>query len=428
MSASIPARLPALPGEAIGAAMGAMMEMVLGGRLVFAEHLDAEALKRATRLLLDLEPVLGCWYEPGRGGTWVRCDSLDTDIPFTLHELRDGADDHAATFHVTPFLERGPRLAVLLLRLPDHDEVCFRVDHVAVDGWSAKEIAHLLAELYTAALADPAYAPEPRVEDRPSHEAIWAALTDEQRAAAQNTPPFTPSKWKLKVPHGRSDAFHTHATQLSPALVAGVRAYAHERNATVNEALLAALVRGVSLTLPSAKPTQPGFSISADTRRLTPNGSFNRLGMVATSQNVVIDYRHGEPFEETLRHVAEAVSPHRQALWSVKGSGTPMPIGLARAGFGMLTSIARLMSYTGGLDMNLGAYDEERLAFGDVRPVSVVATGPLCRFPSFPITVSSYRETMTLWTGYRENTVRPDVMQRVHAETEAQLAAVGGSA
>ena len=161
--------------------MDPMMEMVLGSRLTFAERLDVEVLARASRLLLDLEPVLGCWWDTkSRGADWVRCTGLDERVVFSMADSEDPDGDFAA-FHGTPFDPRGPRLAVLMLRSRDHDDLCVRFDHSAGDGWSAKEVTHLLADIYSRLLDDPDYVPSPRTSPRPDHADVWNALTEEQR-------------------------------------------------------------------------------------------------------------------------------------------------------------------------------------------------------------------------------------------------------
>ena len=124
------------------------MEMVLGARLTFSDRLDPQVLARASRLLLDLEPVLGCWWdETPRGADWVRCMGLDEWAVFSLADS-DDPDRDSAEFHGTPFHPKGPRLAVSLLRSRDRDDLCVRFDHAAGDGWSAKEVTHLLADTY----------------------------------------------------------------------------------------------------------------------------------------------------------------------------------------------------------------------------------------------------------------------------------------
>ena len=425
---AIPARFPATGGDIIGAAMSPMLEMVLGSRLTFAERLDPRVLARAVRLLLDLEPVLGCWYdEKLRGAEWVRCPDVDESPVFTTMDSDDRERDSAA-FHAIPFDPKGPRLAVLHLRSQHQDDVCVRFDHVAGDGWSAKEVTHLLAETYSRLLDDPHYAPAPRLTPRPSHVDVWNALTDEQREAAATVPRMTGSRWRMKMPRGRGNAFTARTLVLEPKRVGAVRAYAHARGATVNEALLAALVRSAASMFPVPEGVRPGVSVSADPRRLAPDASTNRIAMLATTQTVMIDCREGETFDETLQHVVEGIKPWRDCLWSI-GTGrspwTPMPAA-TRALFGFLATMMRTFHLAGLVTMNIGPFDEERLAFGDVRPTSAIATGPIPKFGGFPATISSYRDELTIWMGIRERNISAELVERCLDGINEQLAVAVG--
>lgn len=421
---AIPERFPAGFGDVVADAMDSMMEMVLGSRLTFAERLDPDALARAARLLLDLEPVLGCWWDESFGGAdWVRCADLDEQVVFSTADS-DDPDRDAAAFHGTPFDPKGPRLAVLLLRSRDHDDLCVRFDHVAGDGWSAREVTHLLAETYSRVLDDPDYVPVPRTAPRPTHADVWAALTDEQRALKTQAPPMSASKWAMKAQRGRGSGYAVRTLTLAPERVAAIRAYAHDRGATVNEALVASAVRSAASMFPLRPGVRPGVSISADTRRIARNEGLNRLANIATTQIVLMDYRHGESFDETLRHVIDGVKPYRDSLWSITASQVdtmPAPVAM-RAMFAFMTATMRLLHGMSLVCMNVGPFDEKRLAFGEVLPVAAIGTGPATRFAGLPALISSYRDAMTIWMGFREEHIAPEVVERYLAGIDEQLA------
>jgi len=424
------ARFPATSGDIVADAMDPMMEMVLGSRLKFDERLDPELLARASRLLLDLEPVLGCWWdEKSRGADWVRCTRLDEWTVFSMADSED-PDRDFATFHGTPFEPRGPRLAVLLLRSRDHDDLCVRFDHVAGDGWSAKEVTHLLADVYSRLFDDPDYVPPPRTSPRPDHADVWKALTEEQRQlAAANPPSMTNmSQWKMKTRPGATDCLAVRALTLSPVRVAALRAYAHARGATVNDALISALIRAVESNNPQRPGLKPGVSISADTRRFAGETGLERLANIATTQTVRMDFRHGETFDDTLRHVIEAVKPYKDTLWNVGPTSDEKPSPRTmRAIFWFAATALRVSRAAAMVTMNVGPFDEERLVFGVARPVSAVVTGPVGRYAGFPLLISYYQGALTLWTGFREKFISSELVERHLANIDGQLADVVGA-
>jgi NRPS condensation-like uncharacterized protein len=427
--AQIPARLPAGGGDIAASSMQSMLEMVLGSRLTFDERLDPDTLARSVRLLLDAEPVLGCWFDerPLRA-TWVRCADLDASVPFSIAGS-DDPDRDAAAFHSTEFRPRTPRLAVRLLRSEEHDDLCVRFDHVAGDGWSAKEVTHLLAETYTRVLGDPDYVPPHRLSPRPTHADVWKALTDEQRAAAANTPQMAFSKWSMRLTGGSGRAMTVRSLVLTTERVDSTREYAHARGATVNEAIVAALLRSVASISPPEEGSRPGVSISADSRRFAAVADLDRVANIATTQTVLIDYRHGETFDETLRHVADGVKPWRDCLWNIGSTfghetsdpRPPKPFVL-RAMFAFLTTMMRVGHSAALVTMNVGALDEERLAFGAARPIRAIVAGPIPRFSGFATTISSYRGAVTLWMGFRENRTSTELVEHCLAGIDEQLA------
>jgi len=407
--------------------MEPMMEMMLGSRLTFHERLDPELLARTSRLLLDMEPVLGCWWdEKSRGADWVRCVGLDEGAVFSTADSED-PDRDAAAFHETPFDPKGPRLAVLLLRSRDHDDLCVRFDHVAGDGWSAKEVTHLLAEVYSRLLDDPGYVPSPRTSSRPDHADVWHALTEEQRQLAANPPSMTNmSQWKMKARPGSKDGLAVRTLTLSPERVVALRAYAHARGGTVNDALISALIRAVESNNPQRPGLKPGVSISADTRRFAGETDLERLANIATTQTVRMDFRHGESFDETLQHVIDAVKPYKDTLWNVKITSDDKPPSPRtwRAIFWLAATALRVSRAAAMVTMNVGPFEEERLVFGTARPVSAMVTGPIGRYAGFPLLISYYQGALTLWTGFRERFIASELVERHFADIDCQLADV----
>jgi NRPS condensation-like uncharacterized protein len=304
-----------------------------------------------------------------------------------------------------------------------------RLDHTAGDGWSGVEVVHLLAETYSGFLRDPARPVQPRLEPRPTQADVWNSLSEEQRAAAAGAPAPGFSKWKVKLARGTDPTFQARELTLSADRVAAIREYAHARGATINEALIAALLRSVSSISPPPASVQPGVSISADTRRIGHGANLRRIANIATTQTVTMEFVQGESYEQTLRHVADGTRPWRERLWSIGGSlgqrpddpAAPKPIVL-RAMFGLLTWSMRIGHAAALLTMNVGAFDEERVAFGPARPVKVVAMGPIPRFAGFAMYISSYRGAATLWMGYRENRTATAVIERCLAGIDEELA------
>jgi hypothetical protein len=60
--------------------------------------------------------------------------------------------------------------------------------------------------------------------------------------------------------------------------------------------------------------------------------------------------------------------------------------------------------------------------------VAAVSAGPIAKFSGFPGTVSYYRDALTLWVGFREQRVPPELVERYLQGIDEQLADAVGSA
>ena len=73
--------------------------------------------------------------------------------------------------------------------------------------------------------------------------------------------------------------------------------------------------------------------------------------------------------------------------------------------------------------MNIGVLDEGRLSFGDITPVAAHILGSFGRTPGFGVTMSTYRDTLTVWLGAHQEDVDPAINERVLAGMDEELAA-----
>ncbi|MDZ4169927.1 MAG: hypothetical protein U1E26_09790 [Coriobacteriia bacterium] len=422
----IPSRIPVASGDLSTAMIRPLGYLVLGCRLTFDERLDAAVLSRAVRLLLDAEPVLGCWFKEGfSGAEWERCANLDDSLYFSVVDTRDIEED-AAAFHGEAFDEHGPRLAVRLLRTEAHDEVCLRLDHIVADGWATKELAYTLADTYSRLLLDRAYSIPPNLTPRPSGGDLWNAMSDDQREAA-NRGSVRPAanKWKMPLPAGTGSDLSVRRLTLGPEQFAAVKDYGDARGATVTEMLLTALMRSLARVYPpdTGVPFTP--SITSNARQYTDEASIMRMCVLAGSSTPVIVHQRDDDFAAALGRVTEGVRPCRESLWGAKFLAKP--VRFYRLIQAIMTLLLRSMYRSGTaapIVMNIGVMDEARLAFGDALPIAAHMTGSIPKGPGFGATISTYRDTLTVWMGNYEHHVDPALVERVLQGMGEELSSV----
>ena len=129
--------------------------------------IDEGRLRKAVRLSLDVEPILGCRFvDRVFRPAWQRRQDLNE---VSLCEVVGCTDNrpHVARFIETPIdTAREPLVRVLVVRATQDtgcpaDTVCIKMAHEVVDGTSAKEYLHLLFRIYRRLKDDPGYRPQP---------------------------------------------------------------------------------------------------------------------------------------------------------------------------------------------------------------------------------------------------------------------------
>lgn len=419
----IPTRIPATASDLSVAAMDPVVQLILGYRVTFSDRLDPGVLARAVRRLLDVEPVLGCraLSEGVVSGVWRRCRNLDDAISSVLVET-DDPDTDLAAFYVEALPEDGPRLVVRLLRSANADDLCMKVDHLVGDGWSAKELACLLAEAYTREAAEPPYSAESNLEPRPTPADVWDALTPEQREAATHRASWGLSKWKMTFHPGTGGELAVRVLTLAPDQLLAVKVYGRARGATVNEMLVTAMLRSLARMYPAPEDSGLSVSMTADLRRLTDDLTLRRIGNVSSGGPVGIAYDPDDSFDEALRKVVDAIRPWKECLWRAKSARRSLlPHRLMRVFWAAIVAAGRRGGIGSLSTVNIGIIDEMRLVFDGIVPTSACALGTIQKGPGFQVTMSAYRDTLTVWMGALQRYVDPALMEQALRGMSEQL-------
>jgi NRPS condensation-like uncharacterized protein len=250
-----------------------MADLMIQLELEFDGRLDAERLAAAMRLAMDARPELGCRLRPTWwGGWWERLDDAAMRAGFEV-----AADEVAyEAFRVRPNdPERGPQVRACLWPAPGGDRLLLKVCHEVADAGGTKAVGALVAGTYARLAREPGYAPEPRI-DRAARSAwqlvrrvplralpgIWLDSIRETWRGAH--PPGTVRLPVADRPEGQP-AFVVR--DLGPERVAALRGYGRARGATLNDLLVAAVLR----VLDAAGLRGPGAALrlvtTADMRR-----------------------------------------------------------------------------------------------------------------------------------------------------------------
>ena len=401
-----PSRYPATANDVathVARAFGQHME--LGCRLVFDEQLDPEVLRRAVRLSLDAEPVLGCALRTGVFKVWwERLGDLDAALPFSVDSTLDPDRDAVACL-TAQIDSTGPQVAVHLLQTEAGDEVIVSMSHDAADGQGVKQYVYLLADLYSRLLDDPEYVPAPPRIARPSAADVWNALGPSQRERANHTPPMTMPNWKIPSTAITGQGRTLQELRLLPERFRAVKEYGIARGASINALMLTAFFRAVARSYPPPAGRAMSLPFTADHRRYLQARSDVPITNLAISLWLGVPFIDGEAFDDTLERVSAQLDVWREVLWGVKS--LVQATGMVRLGYtpmrllmGMVSAMSAKSGMTSPVFTNIGILDDERLGFGGQVPVSARLSGPAAFGASLVPTISTYRDELTVSMGF----------------------------
>ena len=390
----------------------------IGLRLAFDCPLDAERLARAVTLSLDAEPILGCSFDiHGRHAVWRRVPELDGASAFVISKTTD-PEGLMDAFQAEEVSDAGPQAFVALFRTPDADHLGIKVSHVVGDGQSAKQYAYLLAEIYTRLGVEPQYTPEPNLANRPSGRDVWNHLDAGQKHSARKAKSWTNPTWEMPST-GRSGRDLTfRARTVGPDRFLAMKVHANSHGATVNDMMLAAVLRACIKEFDPPTGVPLSLMCTADLRRYLPEAERLPISNVSISGSLDIERVDNEDFDATLGRVRQ-----RMAVWAEQCYGAGPAVNAERlTGLGykttkvLLEATFKMAGSTGKTYpwfTNIGLIDRDRLHFDGVAPTSGHVFGPVAFGASIVPVISTYRDTLTVCMGFCASDCDAAVVERV---------------
>ena len=412
----------------VGAEIG-YYRLELGGIVSFDGRLDEARLRRATRLLIDAEPVLGCRFESDAvPPVFRRLDELD---PARLLEVRDSGHpgEDAAAFIAHPFDSHSdPQVRVMLLHGPASDTLAVQVGHLAADGGALKDVLYLLGEIYRTLADRPDFEPEPNLDGvrSPMARAGLIERLGSLSGSDLKTPPSDPA-WYVPLLGGRGSASYVSASVESDVFRPSLR-LAKAAGATANDVILTALYRTLWRLSGVSPGAQTPLMFTCELRKHLPSGTKTAIANISSATWVSVPPADDEGFDGTLSRVAAATRE-----WKRSGAGRGSAIGIPiihkltrRKG---LTFIRKIMSPKEEVDptrgavllTNMGVVDADRLAFGADVPVAdswlLAPVSPM----GAGLAASAFRDRLHLAAGVEFASMSEDLVNEVLTGTANEI-------
>jgi len=271
--------------------------------LEFEARLDEERLRDAVCALIDAQPVLGCRFTCE--GHAPRFMPGDRAAAFTVS---DAPDLHSAVTEGASRLldySGGGVMHVGLFRGPGRDALVVRLDHTAADGQGAKQVASLLAGLYSGRTAG-ACSSGAGVPDRSAARLVRRYPLARRLALIRSRVDVRPT-WGVTALDGEPGRRGQVMTTIPAADFSAVRRSAKSVGATVNDVLLAAFYRALFRELAPAEGRSMAVNVSFDMRRyLDADDPMPPASNLSSVETALVARIADETFADTLeRTVAE---------------------------------------------------------------------------------------------------------------------------
>jgi NRPS condensation-like uncharacterized protein len=419
---AVPQRLPAPALDQLSFLFRSLSDGQVRCVLRMDGRVDAERLERAFRLSLDAEPVLGCRFVRRDGRlTWERREDLDL-LP--LLRTVDCAAPQALDYELQRFLVApmnpavGPVATARLLRA-DTDTLVIKLHHLAADGLGMLQFLIVFAAIYRQLRDNPGYQPSPNLGDRGQGQVLRRFGPAGMLAALwQIHLPVRSAGWepiaRVSDQSGRAFALR----RLDPERVRALRAWGRTHGVSVNDLLLAAFYRALLATLgaPAGRPLRVGVPI--DLRRYLASGQTLPVCNLSNSADLVIACEARSSFAETLRRVhtemAALKSTARGLALAVLAELLAGPrLGLVRQ---LAEQLVWRIAPTGSAApffSNVGIIDGRLLDFDELTVVDAYGLGPVSFPPGLLVTVSTFREVMTIAAGFCDTATDRQLVERL---------------
>ncbi|MEN6349364.1 MAG: condensation domain-containing protein [Syntrophomonas sp.] len=394
----------------------------------FAQYLDATVLKRAVRLSLDAEPVLGCRFiEDEKAPYWQRFADIDKMSWFELDQNVSKVEA-VEQFLKQPFACEGQSLNVRLIRSEDGDTLCVKICHACSDVAGLKEYLELLALIYSRLQEDPAYKPAPHAEGRRDQKHYFEALgIDEPIALFDPQAHFVPPTWAF--PHHGREVQHMQIAmrRIFDEAFGRIVRYGKTHNVTINDIILTAFFRSMFELLEPPIEKDMAVCVTIDLRQAFEGSPDQAICNLSVGMYPQVSRLADESFAGTLKRVStsmEGLKTAQAALYDAVGLEVwgYTDFSEVRTQLHSLIQWLVQMGKSHPLLSNMGIINP--LIFGKLLARDAYLVTPVIYAPGFMLGVSTYNRALTLEVSYCEPAHRREDVEAFMDLMEKELSSL----
>lgn len=390
----------------------------------FEEKVEVPRLKKALRLLLDAEPVLGCRFvESWRSAFWEPLSEPElnkAEIMEIVSGLSSQWEESVQGFYAEAIDSlSGPQIKALLFSQQNGDRLVLKINHVVCDAGGFKEVLYRLSEIYNQLEHDPDYRPDARCGSRSLGQVyrqfkpfarlaiLWCGL----KALFSAGIPLKSQQYPAgKEKHG---PLHFKFKRFSSGRTAQLLEYARSYDATLNDLFVTAVFRAMARQS-KWRPNQKmalRMNGTVDLRRYLPSAKADALCMLSGIYTIMMKDDADEGFSDALVKIKGQIDEQK---------GQYIGLGIMLVLYLMLSpspywlkkrwvkkqwreNLARGKVPPGMT--NLGRIDRQKAKFGDTPVENICMIAPACCPPWFCCGLSGFSGTLTLNAGFYPSSI-----------------------
>ncbi len=403
--------------------------MKLDGRL------DFEKLKKAVRLSVDAEPVLGCRFVKKSKPYWKRYDDID-NVEFCSYEETDNADEAVEKFLESPLdIDNGPMVKVKLIRSKEADILGLKICHVCCDAAGSREYIHLLSDIYCRINSrDDGFVPNPSKRDKNDYYRLLNALKENPAPSWDLSTQTAMPTWKFPWLKSQVGVTEFVTCRLPDGYLDIMKRYGKDKGATINDLILTALFRAMFEISDPPYDVPMDIPLTIDLRKFLPDKKAGAIRNLSGGVVIRLDRKPDEAFEETLSRIVALTSEVKKGRPSIRGLKwgeviESMNFHHICAFFKAESQLINLISENPvnvfdkccPILSNFGFISKSPLYFGENAVTDAYIIPPVVRAPGILLVASTYNGVITLGVGYYKGSVQRSDMEGLLTKIRDEL-------
>jgi NRPS condensation-like uncharacterized protein len=414
----IPNTFPTVQIDDMLSTIGMACDLQIHATIHFEDHINRDILKKAIRLSVDAEPVLGCHLEKiSWKQQWKRCSDEKLNSIFDYKETSESEVEQLEYMRSAYSPYEDPALKALLIRSKSSDTLCIKLSHIALDGGGTKEYLKLLVNIYNQLLKDINFQPSSNYNGcRDFHQVTKSfSVKDRIKNIRLNvrdyiTNIYPPKSWQYpKLGQSKKSESTYVFHELNTELVKSIKSFAMKNEVSLTDILMAAFYRALYQQI-SPKPKTPlRLGTTVDLRRYLKKKKGDALCNLAAMFYLNIGNGIGNNLLETAQKVAGRMEHHkkenigmgdnRYALFDQKFIPFPVAkhLNLIHQVIKFIIGpkqVPPLLTYVGKLDHTLRMFKDSKIC-------QAYISAPIAYSPVFFICLTGYGGQFTMCSGIR---------------------------